>query len=83
MKWGMRGCASPHHARLVAAGTPMLTCMFQGKVVMAELDSLNQIASRVANNEENEEALRLQLVSTIIVTTVQHKPWRFVIFTLQ
>ena len=60
----------------------MLTCMFQGKVVMAELDSLNQIASRVTNNEENDEALRQQLVSTIIVTTVQHKPWRFVIFTL-
>ena len=45
MIWGMRGCASPHHARLVAAGTPMLTCMFQDKAVMTELDTLDHMAS--------------------------------------
>lgn len=62
------GCASPHHARLVAAGTSTLTCMFQGKVVMKELDTLDHIASRVANNEENEEekALRRPLDSTTV-----------------
>lgn len=63
------GCAYPHHARLVAAGTSTLTCMFQGKVVMTELDTLDHIASRVANNEENEEeekALRRPLDSTTV-----------------
>ena len=62
------GCASPHHARLVAAGTSTLTCMFQGKAVKTELDTLEHVASRVAKNEENEEeeALRRQLDSTTV-----------------
>ena len=42
--------------------------MFQGKAVMTELDTLDHIASRVANTEENEEeeALRRQLDSTTV-----------------